>query len=228
MILQFFYILIMNRWFYIDWITAFIFGFGYWIISKKWITHHKINAKQLAAFKWLSVVLLFEWEHCIRIWWQGQERASEILMKHIAVFFYSIGDVVIIWDQHISVLFFLAGHVTFLVQCIWHDLPHAFLALSAKLLHYLILWILGIVVTVLVFKELYRKTKELQESPTQQVLYFIYIHVLSLILFVPIYHGYYGMLLFIVSDLAIGFEIPFLNGISFPLYYASLIYLHIS
>ena len=211
-------------------IVSIALAMTYWYISTHKQEHFKFHKIKLASIKWLSVVLIFEWERAFLCLWFDTitEKGTALVLKHGTIFLYSIGDVIIVWNEPISIYFFLSGHILFLIRCIWLDLPETFMGIIMRVCHYGGFWILALIGTVIAFKQLAKKSendgKDLK--PSEQVTYFLYIHILFLLLFIPIYHSYYGMMLFVLSDVAIGFEVPLLHSYSFLLYYASLLYLN--
>jgi len=218
------------KWYGIDIFVSIALALTYWFISTRKKEHFKFHKIKLASIKWLSVVLLFEWERTfLHLWMDGiKEKGIAMALKHGTILFYSIGDVIIIWNEPLSIYFFLTGHICFLTRCIWLDLPEKFVPILIRVGHYGGLWILSIVGTVIAYKQLAKKSEADGKSfkSSEQITYFLYIHILFLLIFIPIYHSYFGMLLFVLSDLAIGFDLPLLHSYSFLLYYGSLLYLN--
>lgn len=169
----------------------------YWFFYQYYHVYHTrpIGKYEAALVKWLSVVLLAE--------------TLDAPMSMFIFWFYSIGDIVILWNQHLAVLFFMIGHLIFLAM---HIPMHNF---------FVMLGAFGLSST---FFSAYLYQNKLTIDLKEMFLYFSYMLILGYLLVSTIYHEYYGFILFVLSDIGIGFQIKNLYLLEFPLYYTSLLY----
>jgi len=63
-------------------------------------------------------------------------------------------------------------------------------------------------------------------NTSKMMLYGIYIYTLAVALFVGVCYHAYGVILFVLSDAIIGFRVPKLQALTYPLYYGSLLYFY--
>jgi len=195
---------------------SIIFGAIYWtleesIIKYRFGMHH---TKVLALFKWITVLGLIL-EHLHIHYDVLYQQLTKIIGKCIVLSMYGIGDIVIVFNQNYSILFFALGHILLITESI------------VKILVLAIEYIVGIIVISLVattiFGYIFKQTNN-NLTNYEHGLYIIYIFILSLVITTPIVaSGYFGTLLFVISDILIGFKIKQLSKLSFPLYYASLL-----
>ena len=127
---------------------------------------------------------------------------------NLALLFYCIGDFWIVFDEKTSLYFFMLGHIFFI----------QFFELSMMIVYVRYMIVLIIISTIIFHKII--------GSPTPFWTYFFYILVLHLYAIIPLFHGHYAHLLFVLSDLLIGFNIN--HRITWPLYYLSILYVAVS
>jgi hypothetical protein len=152
----------------------------------------------IALIKWVSIILL--------------TKISKNIIIKFTIFLYSLGDVVILYNMNISLIFFTLGHLHFLWYFYIHDININRNIITISLV--------GSFLIILLLKK-YNKIYNYN-------IFFIYTFVLFLYLLIPIYYdNYLGNLLFIISDILIGFKVNFnyLEHIDWPLYYTSLLLL---
>jgi len=141
------------------------------------------------------------------------EKDTPSWIYNVTLVMYAIGDVVIIWNQSISLIFFQVGHLFFLSayfqQNVYYEYILPIFAVLTFSIHYFLI---------------YRNPK-LCDKPYEYILYWMYIFVLQCFLIVPVLHGYYGTIPFILSDISIGFQLDIVHLYEYPLYYVSLLYL---
>ena len=196
--------------------VSIIFGFVYWILEENIVTYRfgEHHPKVLATFKWITIIGLII-EHLSIHYHLWYERLMYILHKCSILLFYGIGDMVIVFNQHYSVGFFMCGHILMLIEC------------GLKIIMLAIEYIVGIkafsVASTGLFAYLFKQHNK-DVSDKVFGLYVIYIFVLSLILVTPLVtRGYFGGWFFVISDLLLGFQIKRLSKLTFPLYYTSLL-----
>lgn len=178
-----------------------ICAFSYWLFYQYYHVYHTrpISKYEGAFIKWLSVVLLMDF-----------------LNAHVSMsvlLFYSIGDIVILWNESISIIFFLIGHLIFISQHIpFHDLIPMCTALALA----------SIFFSVYMYEHHYVRSKRVCIKTA--ILYFLYMLILAYLLVSSLHNYYYGFIFFVISDIGIGFDIEWLYLLEFPLYYISLLY----
>lgn len=123
---------------------------------------------------------------------------------NLIIVFYLLGDVVIIWAELYSMYFFMTGHLILLGYLIYLN-PYTLLLLFLSLP---ILYIIAILI------HLYLEKAE--------ILYKYYILSLEILIVASFMNNYFGFLLLVISDFIIGFNIPFCQVLSWPLYYLNL------
>jgi len=159
-----------------------------------------LSKTEIALLKLFSILCLLE-------------RNATSWIYNIILCFYAAGDVIIVWNQSLSLIFFQFGHLFFLSTYhqygIYYEIFLPVLAVLTFVIHYFLI---------------YRNPK-ICEKKYEYVLYWLYIFVLQGFLFVPLFYGYLGTVPFILSDLSIGFELDIVHALEYPLYYVSLLYL---
>ena len=176
---------------------TFLCGFIYWLGYQ--FMNIKLNKYTAGFFKWLSVVGF--------TWYTGWSMESLILIC------YSLGDVVIIWHQTSCLGFFLMGHLVFITtMLVEHNFTFVTLSLS---------------IAITVYYGLLKHASSINETTPriEKILYFTYIWALGYTLVASLWHTYIGYILFVVSDLSIGFKFKYLKLAEFPLYWFSLLYM---
>jgi hypothetical protein len=144
------------------------------------------------------------------------EKSAPNQVYNIILLFYALGDLIIVWSQPFSLIFFQVGHLFFLSTYHQYNISYEyFLPILAGL-------------TFIIYFTLLYQNPGLFEKHYEYVLYWIYIFVLHCFLFVPLFHGYVGTIPFIISDISIGFELDVVHSLEYPLYYISLLYLRVS
>ncbi len=174
--------------------------------------HEYIDSKSVLAFiKWSSVALLIlislDFTHYLKI------------IKSAVLFSYSIGDVIIIWKETYSILFFMLGHSLLITHAILKDLwEHIFI-------DHIGLWLwVSVSIFIGLISSIALKIHRTDIENNEFILYVFYIFTLVLILFIPtLVSKYLGTIFFVMSDIVIGFKISALKKITFPLYFLSLI-----
>lgn len=195
---------------------SLIFGLAYWIIEENIITYRfgKHHPKILATFKWMTIVGLIV-EH-IRIHYDiFYQKLTTILGKCFVLIMYGIGDMIIVFNQNYSIIFFALGHALLIIE-------NAF-----KIFVLAIEYTVGIIAFALIITTVFAYIFKQQNTTLNNYeygLYFTYIFILALVITIPVVaSGYFGTLLFVISDVLIGFKIKQLSKMTFPLYYASLL-----
>lgn len=158
----------------------------------------KLEKIEIALLKLMSILLLVE-------------RNATSQLYNLILLFYAAGDVAIVWNQPLSLIFFQLGHLCFLssYHLIYYEYFLPALAGLTFVIHYFLIY----------------RNPRLCGKHYEYVLYWLYIYVLHCFLFVPLYHGYIGTIPFIISDISIGFELDVVHSLEYPLYYTSLLYL---
>lgn len=145
---------------------------------------------------------------------------------------YGIGDAVLIWDEPASLVFFGIGHAAFVVAASGKDLipgvtqtvcyhlrfdscaePNWQVMHWVGISHVSATMLAGAVLVLWVLRNGWKGV----------IGYALYMYTLAMALFVGLCYGHHGVLLFVVSDIIIGFRIDVLHWLSYPLYYTSLI-----
>ena len=144
------------------------------------------------------------------------ERDAIHWIYNATLLFYAAGDLVIIWNQPLSLIFFQIGHLFFLST--YHDCDIYYEAFLPSL---------AILTFVIHYFLIYRNPK-LCDKNYEYVLYWVYIYVSHCFLLVPLFHGYFGTVPFILSDLSIGLSLDIVHKLEYPLYYTSLLYLRLN
>jgi len=124
--------------------------------------------------------------------------------KYFVILFYLIGDLIIVWNELISLHFFIIGHLICIISYIIH-LP--WLIFLCILLSPALLLISMIVYIIL---------------GEPDVIYLIYTYILTIILVITTINGYYGFILMILSDIIIISRISSVQFLTWPLYYISI------
>lgn len=197
-------------------IISLISGFVYWIVEENIVTHRfgKHHSNVLAALKW-CVISGIAIEHLSIHYHAFYERIISIGHKLSILLFYGFGDMVIVFNQNYSIIFFMCGHVLLISECILRMLVLA-IEYTAGIVAF------SLIITA-IFGYLFKKHNQ-DMSRFEYQLYIGYIFTLSLIIITPIIaKGYFGGLFFVISDILIGFKIKKLSKLTFPLYYASLL-----
>jgi hypothetical protein len=231
-----------------------LLAFVYWIASLTTTPElHLHPAKRIcmASSKWLAALLTQS--DCLSLIYQepsslllqtsslqllGTSRTIQRVTRWLTILAYSIGDVVIIWDEPKSLSLFGLGHAAFVVSTSSEDLIPGFLWMLCNFLpgptanctpgrakaEAAMYWIglshacaTALTLVVLMFWVLRNGWQGIGA-------YAVYMYLLAMALFVGLSYGYYGVVLFVVSDVIIGFRIRKLHALSYPLYYASLIH----
>lgn len=154
----------------------------------------------IAFLKFMSIILLFELNP--QVWFYNWTLIG-----------YAMGDVVIVWNQSLSLVFFSIGHLFFLSSYHQHDIYYEYYLPVLAIITFIILFVLT------------HKNPKVCSKHYEYVLYWFYIFILNLFLVFPLMAGYYGTLLFLLSDLSIGFNLRWIKSLEYPLYYFSLLYL---
>lgn len=135
---------------------------------------------------------------------------------------YTLGDLFILWNEIVAILFFGLGHVCFINLFMYHQIieamTHPMLGLGL------------VVVPSVVYYFLPNKYKHLPQffQVTHKLILVLYMLLLYMVLMLPTYHWYFpGMALFVISDLFIAFEWPGAWIAEYMLYVGSLISLYI-
>ena len=197
-------------------IISLFSGCLYWGLEEKITTHRfgKHHLKILALLKWIAVVGLII-EHLSIHYHIFFERLIYIFHKCMIFTMYAVGDIIIIFNQHYSITFFMCGHILLLIEC-----TLKIIVLTTK---YLVGIIAFAVITTACFGYIYKKYNNNIDNCVYG-LYITYIFILSLVLVIPVISsGYFGGYFFVISDLLIGFKIKQLSKFTFPLYYTSLL-----
>jgi hypothetical protein len=191
-------------------------GFIYWIVEEDIISHRfgEHHPKVLVGLKWITVLGLII-EHLALHYHALYERLISIIHKVGILMFYGFGDMIIVFNQNYSIIFFMCGHALLIMECILRALVLA------------IEYIVGIsafaIGTTALFGYLFKKYNK-DISQYEYGLYIVYIFTLSLVLATPVVaKGYFGGWFFVVSDVLIGFKIKQFSKLTFPLYYTSLL-----
>ena len=160
----------------------------------------QMNAYEASLLKLLSILCLLE-------------KDATSWIYNVTLLMYAIGDVVIMWNQSFSLIFFQVGHLFFLStyfqQNVYYEFLLPFFAVLTFSIHYFLI---------------YRNPK-ICDKPYEYILYWMYIFVSQCFLIVPVLHGYFGTIPFLISDLSIGFQLDIVHTFEYPLYYLSLLYL---
>lgn len=176
--------------------TAYLFSLFYWILSN---ANNKLDKPRFlnvtALFKFLSIILLID----------------NINIYGAILICYSLGDLMIFYSESYSLYFFKIGHVLFLWEYIVDIMDYHKDTLFELLLGS---------VTFISFTTLFIYNKLNKDD----VKYLVYIFTLHMYLLIPLYYLYFGSLLFVISDVLIGFNVDHVQWTTWPLYYASIIY----
>lgn len=195
-------------------LIAILFAALYWFIDNYSNTYiHDIfhSKTSIAIVKWTSVAILvvlsIDLKHYLPI------------LKSLVLLSYSVGDIVIIWKEAYSIVFFMIGHVLLLIYVCMKELWNHIIVNHIDLW----LWMSGSTFVCLVSSialKLHRKDIENGDF----ILYVVYIFTLGLILLLPILVSkYIGTIFFVISDVLIGFKVSHLKTITYPLYFISLV-----
>ena len=199
-------------------IFSLISGCLYWIIEENIILFKgritTYRTKILAALKWTTVFGLII-EHLSLHYHALYEKLLHIMYKSLIFLLYAFGDIIIIFNEPCSVIFFMIGHTLLLAS-------YCFKILLLTIEYTVGILLFSIFITTL-FGYVYRLYNK-QMNNYVYGLYVSYIFVLSLILITPfITSGYLGGIFFVISDVLIGFKIKQFSKLTFPLYYTSLL-----
>jgi hypothetical protein len=187
-------------------IPSFILVFTYTILRIFHRSHLiKLSNLDTALLKLLSILCLIE-------------KDATSWIYNITLLLYATGDMIIIWDQSLSLIFFQLGHLFFLSTYFQNNIYYQY---------YLLPFFAGITFIVHYYL-VFCHNQNLCKKHYEYLLYWVYIFVSQCFLLVPICHGYFGTILFIVSDISIGFELDISAKFEYPLYYLSLLYLRYS
>ncbi len=196
-------------------IICILLGIIYWCIEEK-ITDYKISTTVTAAIKWSAVIGLIG-EMLRMHYHELYDKLAHIVVSSLIFLMYSIGDIVIQFNQNYSIGFFIGGHVILLYKFV--------LELMLLSIEYILLILLSIIIVTCISSYAFKKNSENIE-PLELMIYVVYIFVLANILITPLLvSGYVGHIFFVVSDVLIGFKIKQLSKLTFPLYYTSLLFL---
>lgn len=132
-------------------------------------------------------------------------------LRSWTIVFYALGDVVLIWTEHHSLLFFGIGHVLFSAVMVARGMPTGLLAVCA-------------IISAGLAKAGFRVWKTTSDSDSNDVSYALYIGSLATAVTLGVVQHAYGVLLFAVSDLLIAMQVTHSHYLTYPLYYLSLIY----
>lgn len=196
--------------------ASVMLGTCYWIFEEQIIKYRfgQHHPKVMVILKWATVSGLII-EHLTAHYHAFYERIIHIAHKGLILIMYAIGDMIIVFNQHYSVAFFMCGHILLLVK------------FSLKIFVLAVEYIVGITAFALlitaIFAYLFKKSNSNISNYTYG-LYVSYIFVLALILITPfVASGYFGGWFFVISDILIGFKIKQFSKLTFPLYYTSLL-----
>ncbi len=192
------------------------------------ISHFKstISFDALALFVLLKIITAL----CLFIFINSSipssDSGNEIKDQHkymmfLQLFSYTIGDVFILVNEMIAMLFFGLGHACFLNIFMLHQfietITHPFLAIG----------LIGIPGVVFYFLPNKYKTSGNIVQILHKLLLIIYMLLLYMVWIMPIFHWYFpGMMLFVISDLFIVFQWPGAWFAEYMLYIASLVSLY--
>jgi hypothetical protein len=158
------------------------------------------------------------------------------LFRWITITAYSLGDIVLVWDEPSSLPFFGIGHVAFIIATSASDLIPG---IAAAVCHHVpaicdnnvligdghVMYYIGIAHVCSVSLTAIVSVFWVMRNGYKSILaYGLYMYTLAMALFVGLCYESYGVVLFVISDIIIGFRIHRLHLLSYPLYYASLIY----
>lgn len=194
-------------------LVSAILGLVYWSIEEG-VVDYRCERKYLALLKWVCVLgLIFE---MFMIHYDEMYKNMIYLIYKTVIFvLYAIGDVIIVFNQNVSICFFMMGH------CLLLYVP-TFEMMMLAMDGVLLVCVCSLLVTLL-FSWIFRRMNPDIEGE-MLMFYVSYIFVLSVMLVVPlVVSGYYGGLFFVLSDVLIGLKIRRLSKFTFPLYYISLI-----
>ena len=159
--------------------------------STYWYLDHYCKYDNLKVFfKMMALLTLLDQENMIY---------NSILLS------YSIGDVVLNYNEKYSIVFFGMGHLIFVMKMLYAKLTLGLIVCSPI-----------ISASSALFYKILRK---------KNISYFYYITILHLLLITSLVHDYYGQILFILSDLSIGLKIKETEKFEWGLYYLSVLYM---
>lgn len=196
---------------------AIVAAFIYWFVdnhntycSEK--LHSCLKSKTLLAIiKWISVCILvilsIDLSHTLNV------------LKSGVLLLYSIGDVIIVWKESYSILFFMSGHILLILHALFKDLWEHIVVNHIGLW----LWLSSSIFICSVSSFLLRLHRTDIENK-EFLLYILYIFTLALVLILPtLASKYHGTIFFVISDVLIGFKITSFKKLTFPLYFISLL-----
>jgi hypothetical protein len=146
------------------------------------------------------------------------EKDATSWIYNITLVLYATGDLIIIWNQSLSLIFFQLGHLFFLSTYFQNNSYY----------QYYFLPFFAIITFGVHYYLVFRHNTNLCKRHYEYLLYWVYIFVSQCFLLVPVCQGYFGTIPFIISDISIGFELDVFSKFEYPLYYCSLLYLRYS
>jgi len=176
-------------------ILSILLSCGFWYISNKLPEYEYRLPKML--LKITSLITLIDTYLDI-------DPISPQYYKYFVLVFYLLGDLIIVWNELISVPFFIIGH---LICILSHMIHLPWLILLCILISPTLLLISMIVYIIL-------------DEP--DVIYLAYTYILGVILIITTVNGYYGYILMIISDIIIISRISSVQFLTWPLYYISI------
>lgn len=196
-------------------VVCVLLGIVYWCIEEK-VTDYSVSSTITATIKWSAVIGLIA--EMLRIHYHElYEQFTYIVQNSIIFLLYSIGDIVIQFNEQYSIGFFIGGHIVLLSKFV--------LQLTMLSVGYIAIVLVSVISVTLISSYAFKKNSEHIEG-LEFAVYVIYIFVLANILITPVFvSGYIGHMFFVVSDVLIGFKIKQLSKLTFPLYYTSLLFL---
>jgi hypothetical protein len=221
-------------------IISGILAFMYWVGSLK-TGDYKFP---LGFFKWTAAVLTHShpWAPLSivaatpTLFFTVKLSRLKTLFRWITITSYSLGDIVLLWDEPSSLPFFGIGHVAFVIATSARDLIPS---VAVTICHYIpticdekiivgeshVMYYIGVCHVASVALTLTVCLLWIIRNGYKSILaYGLYMYLLAMALLVGICYESYGVILFVISDIIIGFRISKLHALSYPLYYASLIY----
>lgn len=131
------------------------------------------------------------------------------------IIFYALGDVVLLWKESWSLLFFGLGHATFVLTMLTYN--------QLAALDIILYFGTAYGVSSIIFQR-WRKNNP---QNAHALMYRVYMMSLATALIMGCIHHAYGIVLFAASDIIIGFAIQRLHCLTYPLYYGSLLYFYL-
>lgn len=208
-------------------VFSLIIGFIYSVLK---LVHHKVSQHKSSIS--LDAIILFTFLKIsaamfLFIYINGTIGGNPIKDQQkqflaLQLFSYTIGDVIILGNEILAMLFFGVGHVFFLNLFMFHQfveaVSHPFLAIG----------LVGIPSVVFYFLPNKYKDYGNVVQVIHKLILIIYMLLLYMVWMMPIYHWYFpGMALFVISDLFIVFQWPGAWLAEYMLYISSLISLYI-